>query len=222
MHIPKPEGLVARPMSKGDAALMLAQLEPWNDDKGAKRAEAYIDFASEQDSTRLAALLLRGAFLETRGDEAAALASVQQALERESDNLDALAAMLQLHMSDAAVAEGISEPIDDWLGTLERNATSAYHFAVAAWWTTYVRGDVPRGAALAKRAIELDGTNFMAYVNWGDAAASLGQLDRALEAYLAALALSRHQVGEARQHLEARVWRFARSLGIRSRLRTEA
>ena len=213
MHIPEPEGLVARPMSKGDAALMLAQLELWNDDKGAKRAEAYIDFASEQDATRLAALLLRAAFLQTRGDEAAALASVQQALEHESDHPDALAAMLQLHMSEAAVAQGISEQIDDWLRTLERNATSAYHFAVAAWWATYVIGDVPRGAALAKRAIALDGTNFMAYVNLGDAAASLGQLDRALEAYVAALALSRYHLGEVRQHLEARVSAIRAELG---------
>ncbi len=203
MHVSEPKGLAARPMSRGEAALMLAQLERWDDKRGAKRAQAYIDFAGEQDSTRLAALLFRGAFLKTLGDEAGARASVEQALQRDGANPDALAAMLQFHISDAATTEPISERLDSVLQALQRNARSSYHFAVAAWWQTYVLHDVPTGISLAKRAVELDGTSFMAYVNLADAWASLGQLDKAAGAYLAALALSRYRPSEAREYLEA-------------------
>lgn len=205
MHIAEPEGLVAQPMSRGEAALMLAQLEAWDDQKAAKRAEAYIDFAAEQDSTRLAAMLLRGAFLEARGDEAGALRSVQQALEQDGTNPDALAAMLQLHMSEAVTTKAFSEKLHAWLRALERNARSSYHFAVAAWWQTYAVHDVPTGIALAERALELDGSSFLAYLCLGDGFASLGDPERALGAYVAALALSRNRAKEARDYLEMRV-----------------
>jgi len=205
MNVPEPEGLVARPMPSGEAALMLAQLENWEDDKGAKRAEAYIDFAADQASTWDDAMLLRGAFLNARGDRAGAQRSMEQALERDGANPDALAAMLQLQISDDVRVEGISGQAARWLRRLEHSATSSYHFAVAAWWRTYALRDVQGGVALAERAIELDGTNIMAYVNLADGAAFMGQTQRALGAYLAALALSRYRGGEAREYLEGRV-----------------
>jgi tetratricopeptide (TPR) repeat protein len=205
IRVAEPEGLIAQPMSRGEAALMLAQLETWNDEKGAKRAEAYIEFAGEQDSTRLAATLLRGAFLKARGDDAGALRWVQRALEQDEADPDALAAMLQLQMSEAATTKALSPRLDGWLRMLERNARSSYHFAVAAWWRTYAAHDARTGIALAERAIELDGSSFLAYVCLGDGWASLGGPARALGAYLAALALSRNRGDEARDYLEERV-----------------
>ena len=212
MHVPEPEGLEARPMSRGEAALMLAQLETWTEKQGAKRAAAYIDFAAEQDSTRLSALLLQGALRKTLDDGLGALRSMQEALALSSTNPDALAAMLHLEMSENAMTLGISVQLGTWLGALKRNATSSYHFAVAAWWETYVVGDVPVGLALAERAVELDGTNFMAYVNVADGAAALGQLDRALGAYSAARALSLYQAADARHYLEKRLAEVRRRL----------
>ncbi len=205
MHIAEPEGLRAQPMSRGEAALMLAQLEAWDDHKAAKRAEAYIDFAGEQDSTRLAAMLLRGAFLEARGDKAGAFHWVQQALEQDRTNPDALAAMLQLHMSEAVTTKALSQELHAWLQALKRNARSSYHFAVAAWWQTYAVHDIPTGIALAQRALELDRSSFLAYLCLGDGFAFLGDPEQALGAYLAALALSRNRAEEARDYLEMRV-----------------
>ena len=205
VQVAEPEGLLARPMSPGEAALMLAELEAWSDDKSAKRAAAYIDFASEQDSTRLAAVLLRGAFLAARGDLAGAARSFDSALELEPSNPDALAAMLHLHLEDAETDRRIAAKHQAEYEALLGLARRPYHLAVAASWSTYIVRDVRRGLALAERAIELDGTSFMAYVTVGDAAASLGRFEQALEAYQVALALSVIRDDEVRVELEARI-----------------
>lgn len=205
VQVEEPQGLVARPMSSGEAALMLAQLENWSDDKAAKRAAAYIDFAAEQDSTRLDAVLVRGAFLAVRGDEAGAERTFEAALALDGSNPDALAAMLHFHMEQATMERRAAAEHRAQYEALLRAAIRPYHFAVAAWWTHYIIGDAPRGLALAERAIELDGTSFIAYATFGDAAASLGRFEQALGAYQAALALSRSRADEARVELKARI-----------------
>jgi tetratricopeptide (TPR) repeat protein len=184
---------------------MLAELEPWGDDKGAKRARAYIDFAEGQESTRLAAILLGAALAAVRGDRAGAERSFETALELDSSNPDALAALIHFHMDVATKFRSTAAKYGGRAQELTRAATRAYHFAVAASWLTYVDGDARAGLDLAERAIELDGTSFMAYVTAGDAAAALGQLDKALGAYQAALALSRAHGEDARDELEARM-----------------
>ena len=205
VQVEEPQGLVARTMSSGDAALMLAQLEDWSDDKAAKRALAYIDFAADKDSTRLDAVLVRGALLAARGDEAGAERTFEAALALDASNPDTLAAVLHFHMEQATMDRRAAAEHRAQYEALLRAAVRPYHFAVAAWWTTYIIADTPRGLALAERAIELDGTSFMAYATIGDAAASLGRFEQALGAYRAALALSRGRADRARIELEARI-----------------
>ncbi|MFW2387587.1 MAG: tetratricopeptide repeat protein [Polyangiales bacterium] len=205
VQVAEPEDLVARPMSQGEAALMLAQLEDWGDDKAEKRVRAYIDFAVEQSSTQRSALLLRGAVSAVRGDVAGAERSFETALELDPSNPDALAALIHFHMDVATKYRSTAAKYARRAQELTRAATRAYHFAVAASWLTYVDGDAWAGLALAERAVELDGTSFMAYVTAGDAAAALGQLDKALGAYQAALALSRAHGEDVRHELEARM-----------------
>ena len=97
-----------------------------------------------------------------------------------------------------------------------RTATHSHQFAIAAAWEIEARNDPRAALAVARRAIELDGTSLFAYWVAGDANALLGELREALSAYKAAMALSGHLGGENRQRLEEQIAAVAAQIADRA------
>lgn len=205
VRTPKPMNLHARPLSQGETALLLAELEPWNDKQGVQRAERYIALAEEQEPTRSDARLLRAALLLSGGDRVRSVGMLQTGLAEDPTNPDLLSALLGMHLGSNEPTDATKERLIAWLQTLLKTATSSHHFAVAAAGEIRLHHDPRTALALAQRAIELDGSNLLAYWVAGDAYSSLGDVPEALGAYKAALALSGHLSDEARRLLEEQV-----------------
>ena len=207
VRVPEPEGITVRPLSSGEAGLMLAALERWDRDDGVERASAFIELASEQKSTAMAARLYRGALHAGQQDLQEAKRWFEDALADSPDDPGALAAALSLDLFTAKgnFPAGPTRQTRDRLDRLVERGVSAHHFAVAAAWEVYAARDAAEGIALARRAIELDGASFAAYVALGDGCALAGRLECALGAYRAALALSRHATDGTRAKLQRQV-----------------
>lgn len=205
VQTPRPTNLQARALSQGETALLLAELEPWDDKRGIQRAESYIALAEEQESTRSDARLLRAALLLRLGDRTRSLAVLETALAEDRMNPDVLTALLAMHLGSDEPTEATRQRLIGWLQSLLKTAASSHQFAVAAAWEIRAQQDPRAALAVAQRAIELDGTNLLAYWVAGDAYASLGDLREALDAYKAALALSRRLGDEDRRLLEEQI-----------------
>lgn len=205
VQTPRPTNLRARALSQGEAALLLAELESWEDKRGIRRAESYIALAEKQESTRSDSRLLRAALLFRRGDRPSSLAVLETALAEDPRNPDLLAALLGMYLGPDEPTEATRQRVIAWLQTLFETATSSQHFAVAAAWEMAAHRDPRAALAAVQHAIELDGTNLFAYWVAGDAYVSLGEVREALGAYKAALALSAHLGDENRQLLEEQI-----------------
>jgi len=205
VQTPRPTNSEAHALSQGETALLLAELEPWDDKRGIRRAESYISLAEEQESTRSDARLLRAALLLRLGDRPRSLAVLETALADDRTNPDVLAALLGMHFGPDEPTEATRQRLIVWLQALLKTAASSHHFAVAAAWEIRAHQDPQAALAVARRAIELDGTNLLAYWVAGDAYASLGDLREAFGAYKAALALSGHLGDENRRLLEEQI-----------------
>jgi tetratricopeptide (TPR) repeat protein len=198
-------GLQARPMSPEEVALLLAELQPWDDKRGVQRAETLIQLAEEARSTRAKAMVLRAALHLRQGDHLQASSVLRRAHEEDPADADVLAALLGVQLGSGEPSSATRHRFDDWLGALLAHATRAHHFAIASAWQMQLDHDPYAALRSALRAIELDGTNLFGYWVAGDAYRSLGELPAALEAYQAALALSGHLVDENRRTLESEI-----------------
>lgn len=206
-------GLQARPMSPEEVALLLAELQRWDDKRGVQRAETLIQQAEEAQSTRIDAMVLRAALHLRQGDQLRASSVLAKAHEEDPADADVLAALLAVQLGAGEPTLAAKQRLGDWLVALQARATSAQHFAIASAWEMQLNRDPYAALRSALRAIELDGTNLFGYWLAGDAYRSLGDLRAALSAYQAALALSGHLVDENRRTLESQIAAVRAMLG---------
>ncbi len=209
----EPPDLSVVELSRGETALLLAELEPWNEPRGAERAERFIGMALEEPATRTRATVLRAALLRQQKRQGEAASTLEAALAEHPTDADLLSALLGVYLGSTSLDASTGPMLAGWLANLERYATRSNHFAIAAGWELRLHGDPAKALSLAERAIELDGTSMLAHWIAGDAYRSLGQPRRALQAYQAALSLSRHLVDENRENLETQI------VALRSMLR---
>ncbi|MEM8609414.1 MAG: tetratricopeptide repeat protein [Myxococcota bacterium] len=188
-----------------DVALLRAQMWGWRTDAQRGESLAYIDYAAQQAPTSPEPMLYRAAWLDDRGDQAAAEGWLQQAIDAAPNDPETLATAILWYARRRDLREDRRADLDRWGETLRGSAQNSFQFQELGEYLLRVKGDREAALEALNRALFLDATRWRTYALAGDALRDLGRREEAIRAYYTAIGLSRTQGKRVRAALKEEI-----------------
>lgn len=183
-------------LSRHDAALERARLEPWGTEAGREAAAGWVQAATEANPASRMPSLYSAAICNAGGDLECARQRLEEALEAHPDDPDVAAALIMW----SSEANPPRIPVEEVSEKLADQATTPFQLTAAALGRLQ-SGALGDALVLAERALDGAPANWIAQMVIGDCYAQLGELENAQHAYLSALMFSSHASEGVRKQL---------------------